>query len=195
MIEEQLRDRGDWLGASCVCRYGDAGFLFPGELAGGTLTLSGLGGKVEPKESFRAAAERELVEETGVRPRIVDVEGRRLGDRAEAIPVPPGAGALIAQSASVQEPDRTLWIAVFTGLFPAPPLPVEKVSMFVVVPPAAFPTGGRLPGLAELGLLTGSVVRPAAGVVPPGTAVATALTARAVLGAAGLLAGWWARTS
>ena len=195
MIEEQLRNRGDWLGASCLCRYDDAGFVLAAELANGTLTLSGIGGKVEPGETFRAAAEREVREETGTSPELVALDGRQLGAEATEIPVPPGAGALIAQRMRDGNADRLLWIAVFAGALRERPRPVEKVSYFVVVPPEAFPVGDRPSNLAALGLLSDSGVRPLSEWLPSGTRVTAVLTARAVLTTPGLLDAWWPRTS
>jgi 8-oxo-dGTP pyrophosphatase MutT (NUDIX family) len=64
-LEDRLRADGDWLGASCVARWRDYGFLFAGRVEGARLVLSGIGGKVEPGETFQAAMRREFREETG----------------------------------------------------------------------------------------------------------------------------------
>jgi NUDIX domain-containing protein len=83
---------GDWLGASCVARYRDEGFVFAGAVRDDVLELSGIGGKVEPGERFRDAALREFEEETGTRPEVlVGVERpRHLGVEDREVPVPEG---------------------------------------------------------------------------------------------------------
>jgi 8-oxo-dGTP pyrophosphatase MutT (NUDIX family) len=70
-VEEFLRSRADWLGASCVARYRDEEFLFAAAVRDTVLELSGIGGKVESGESFRDAALREFEEETGTRPDVL----------------------------------------------------------------------------------------------------------------------------
>jgi 8-oxo-dGTP pyrophosphatase MutT (NUDIX family) len=197
VIERILRERGDWLGASCVCRYRDLGFMLAGQVRRHALVLSGIGGKVEPGETFRAAALREFAEETGEQAAIGEVpRPRHLTAAAAEIPVPAGAGALLAEEVPDGAASRRLWIAVFTGRVTAAPRPVEKVRLFAVVPPAAVRADGGLPGLDDLVLLTGAAARPARDAVPAGTTdVEAVLTARAVLTNPGLLAEWWEVTA
>ncbi|MFL6130965.1 MAG: NUDIX domain-containing protein [Mycobacteriales bacterium] len=197
MIERRLRDRGDWLGASCVCRYRDLGFLLAGHVRDGALLLSGIGGKVEPQETFREAAVREFAEETGAELTIEEVpRPRHLTPEAAEIPVPAGAGALVAIRVPDGTAERLLWIAVFAGTVTQTPRPVEKVPHFVLVPPATFARAERVPDLDALAVLDGPVARPARDVLPSGTVrVEAVLTARAVLTAPDLLTQWWAATA
>lgn len=195
-VEEFLRSRGDWLGASCVARYRDEGFLFAAAVRDTVLELSGIGGKVEPGERFRDAALREFEEETGTRPDVlVGVERpRHLTIEARDVPVPEGAAALVAESADTHPVATRLWIAVFLGLLWEVPRPVEKIRHFVVVPPPAFATvpPAGVPGLAAVGVLRDGVACPATEVLPARVQAVTAVhTARVVLGSVGLLAGWW----
>jgi len=55
-VEERLRAVGDWLGASCVPRWRNIGFVFAGRVEKTRLILSGIGGKVEPGETFHGDA-------------------------------------------------------------------------------------------------------------------------------------------
>ena len=48
------------------------------------LTISFPGGRVEPGETPRAGAGRELFEETGVRAELLEVDGRKLRFKVEA---------------------------------------------------------------------------------------------------------------
>jgi 8-oxo-dGTP pyrophosphatase MutT (NUDIX family) len=196
-FEDRLRAAGDWLGASCVARWRDAGFVFAGEVRDDALLLSGVGGKVEPGETFGQAMRREFAEETGcaigatVRPPRV----RHLTALAEAEDVPDGAAALVAERPVAHPTGGTLWIAVFVGLLAAAPRPVEKVAHFVVVPPSS-----GWPALAELrvdqlGLVVGDAVEPATAVLPASVRrVRAEHTGAAVLATRGLLAEWWAAT-
>lgn len=196
MVEERLRARGDWLGASCIARYRDHGFVFAAALQDDTLVLSGIGGKVEPGETFRDAALREYTEETGARPEaLVEVDRpRRVPAEANDVPVPPGAAALVAEPIPGHRPGAHLYIAVFLGAISTAPRTLEKVRHFAVVPPAAFSTfgvHGRF-DLTELAVVEDGIVRPAAQALASRVrAVQAVHTARAVLGSPGLLAEWW----
>lgn len=101
-IEDRLRARGEWLGASCVPRWGTEGFLFAARVDGDALVLSGVGGKVEPGETFKAAMVREFEEETGCRLKeVCRVDAPRYlpdvahADVAHGEPIPDGG--LLAQ--------------------------------------------------------------------------------------------------
>jgi len=157
--------------------------------------ISGIGGKVEPLETFRAAALREFEEETGEQVEIVAAaEPRHLSAEAATIPVPQGAAALLATRVPDGARDRLLWIAIFLGTLAARPQPVEKVPYFIVIPPSAFPLLGRAgpPDLDALSVIAGSEVRPAREVLPTEVTGADAvLTARAVLADPDLLSQWW----
>jgi 8-oxo-dGTP pyrophosphatase MutT (NUDIX family) len=186
--EERLRAAGDWLAASCVARWRDAGFLFAARPDGPRLVLSGIGGKVEPGETFRAAMLREYWEETGTAvgrvvtppPRHLD---ERTGDeRAGDEPVPESAAALLCQRPAWHPTGGTLWIAIYLAVAAEAPRPVEKVPLFAVVPPDG--------DLAGLGLLVDGALVPATA-----STVATEYTARAVLNRPGLLREWWRATA
>lgn len=199
-IEPALRERGDWLGASCVARYRDEGFLFAAAIRGDVLELSGIGGKVEVGETFREAVLREFEEETAVRPdRLVPVHPpRHLSPEAQEVPVPEGAAALIARRPAAHPSQGLLWIAVFLGVLSRAPQPVEKVTHFAVLAPGAFqgPAQGGAPDLGALALLEDGVPRPAAEVLPAQVRSVTAVdTAEAVLRVPDLLADWWRQSA
>lgn len=191
----RLRAEGAWLGASCVARWREHGFLFAGRIEGGRLVLSGIGGKVEPGESFQEAMRREFREETGVDvDRLVTPPPRHLTPLAEERPVPEGAAALIAERPPQHPAGGMLWIAVYVAVIDSPPRPVEKVALFVVVPPAAERLG--VPRLEELYALDGANVRPIGEVLPHTVSEVTAEhTAAAVLAAPRLLSQWWDLTN
>lgn len=197
-FEDRLRASGDWLGASCVPRWRDAGFLFAAEVDGATVRLSGIGGKVEPGETFVGAMRREFAEETGCAiGRVVTPPGvSYLTALAGPYAVPPGAAALIAERPPAHPTGGTLWIAVFLALLADAPRPVERVTHFVVVPPSS-----RWPMLSELrvddlGVVVDDRVEPAATVLPRSVArVSAEHTGAAVLATSGLLAAWWTATS
>jgi 8-oxo-dGTP pyrophosphatase MutT (NUDIX family) len=187
--EDRLRSAGDWLGASCVARWRDAGFLFAARIDGPRLVLSGIGGKVEPGETFRAAMLREYGEETGTGPgRLVEPPPRHLDEPARREPVPESAAALLSERPAAHPTGGTLWIAVFLAVAADAPRPVEKVPLFAVVPPSA----GRGLDVARLVLLVDGAPSPAPS---PVSTVEAEHTARAVLGHPGLLREWWAATS
>jgi 8-oxo-dGTP pyrophosphatase MutT (NUDIX family) len=192
--EDRLRAAGDWLGASCVARWRDAGFLFAARVDGARLVLSGIGGKVEPGETFRAAMLREYREETGTEAgRIVEPPPRHLDEGARRQPVPESAAALISERPAGHPTGGTLWIAVFLAVAADAPRPVEKVGAFAVVPShldaVAGPTGLDV---ADIALLVDGALVPAPSRI---STVEAEHTARAVLGHPGLLLEWWAATT
>jgi 8-oxo-dGTP pyrophosphatase MutT (NUDIX family) len=187
--EERLRAAGDWLGASCVARWRDAGFLFAARVDGARLVLSGIGGKVEAEETFRAAMLREYREETGTAPgRIVVPAPRHLDARARREPVPASAAALMCERPAEHPTGGTLWIAVFLAVAGDAPRPVEKVPAFAVVPPSV----DHVDDITQLALLVDGAPVPASS---RAATVAVEHTARAVLGHPGLLRQWWAATA
>jgi len=144
-VEQTLRERGDWLGASCVPQYRDRGLLFAGRISDGALVLTGIGGKVEPGETFREAVLREFAEEAGVVPQLRrPPRARSVGDGASEVSVPEGAALLCSLRASSAD-SRRLWIAVFIGTLEAAPRPIEKVPFFIVVPPRRAGEPGGTP--------------------------------------------------
>ena len=191
MIEQTLRERGDWLGASCVPQFRDRGLLFAGRISDGALVLTGIGGKVEPGETFREAVLREFAEEAGVVPRLLKPPmARSVGDGASEMSVPEGAALLCSLRASSAD-SRRLWIAVFMGTLEAAPRPIEKVRFFVVVPPrsAGEPWDARGPGGLEM--VANDEIVPATEVLPDGiTALRAELSAHAVLSTPGLFDEW-----
>jgi len=187
MLEDQLRARGDWLGASCIPLYRDAGFVFAAHVDHGAVEISGIGGKVDPGETFAGAAAREFQEETGIRVELVPIShGRRLGLPAEAFPIPTGAAALIALRPDAHPNGGRLWISVFLGRLAVPPRPVEKVRYFAIVRADA-----RAVDLDTLWMLDGDAVRPAHAVLPvPDRPLRLRNTAAAVLATPELLVQW-----
>jgi 8-oxo-dGTP pyrophosphatase MutT (NUDIX family) len=194
VLEDRLRLRGDWLGASCVPRWGESGFLFAGRVEREVIVLSGIGGKVEPGESFMAAMLREFEEETGCRlEETCRVNSpRQLTEQARAEPVPDGAAALIARHPAAHPAGGLLWIAVFLAVLHEQPRPVEKIDLFPIVPPESLGRPFDQFTVDDLHMAAGDATVPARTVLGPGvTGLSAVDTAEAVLGTPGLLSGWW----
>ena len=144
-LVDRLRREGAWLGASWLPRLGDEGFVFAATFGEGTLRLSAIGGKVEASEGFLQAARREYREETGNAPPSLEPihEATLLG--AELMPdeQTEDACVVIRKRPDVDLADPPpLWISVFLGRITEEPRPVEKLPVFIVLPPAAFEAFG-----------------------------------------------------
>lgn len=190
-LENSLRAAGDWLGTSMVVRWRDEGFLFAGKVKSDCLQLSGIGGKVEPGESFEQAVRREVQEETGTNVRRLWYQQhcQPLGETSADQGCPVGAAACYSARPSAHPTGGRLWIAIFLGELADLPRPVEKVTNFVLVPPAGFARAG----LDDLLLLEDG--RPVPVLADTVRRVELVDTAKAVFGEPGLLERWWSNTS
>jgi 8-oxo-dGTP pyrophosphatase MutT (NUDIX family) len=199
-LEERLRGAGSWLGASCLPWLAGRGFLLAAQSAAGSgVVLGGIGGKVEPGETFEEAVRREYEEETGTAfGRLVEVpEPVYLGAPAEPSPprAPNHAAALISRRPAEHPARGVLWIAMFLCVVRAEPRPVEKIPYFMVIDPRATSQLGThqdirqaRDGLAYIvAAATWLPSRPAAAALE---GVSASNTAAAVLARPDLLAGW-----
>jgi 8-oxo-dGTP pyrophosphatase MutT (NUDIX family) len=184
-LEDRLRARGDWLGASCVPLLDGRRFVLAARIEGDAVQISGIGGKVEPGETFRDAAEREFREETGAEVRIVALRRRdHLGLPTHDVPVPDGAAALVTLRPPLHPTGGCLHIAIFAGWLDVAPSPVEKVTHFCLVRPD---WSGR--DVNGIDVLDGFGVRSGYDAFA-GRTLRLVDTAQAVVGA-GLLSPWW----
>ena len=89
MEEQELRDNGHWVAASCLATFGDEGFVLAARIDGRALVVSGVGGKVEDGETFQQAVSREFREETGATVRLFEAGSTEtLGERCVDVTVP-----------------------------------------------------------------------------------------------------------
>ena len=203
-LEEKLRGEGSWLGASCLPWLSGRGFLLAAQMAAGSgVVLGGIGGKVEPGETFEEAVRREYEEETGTAfGRLVEIpEPVYLGDPAEDSPppAPSRAAALISRRPAQHPAHGVLWIAMFLCVVRAEPRPVEKIPYFMVIDPRAIPQpGAPRTDTRSVGDGLPQVVAAASWLPSPPAAAAlerpsASNTAAAVLVRLDLLTGWAGR--
>lgn len=148
MIEESIRERGDWLGASSVVAFRDLGFLLAARISGTAAEISGIGGKVEEGETFLEAIRREYREETGTPfPGPVPAPPVLLSQQADTLPIPTSAVGWIRSFPRLHPHAGSLWIAVFLGKTDKPPQPVEKIKTFVAIHPQTLLSHGWLNAL------------------------------------------------
>lgn len=192
-IEDRLRARGDWLGASCVPRFRDLGMLFAARFEGEHVVLSGIGGKVEKDETFLDAALREYHEEAGEAANIdiVPVVGEHLTPGADELPVPPMAAGLARLRPAAHPSAGSLWITVYLGRVTVSPIPVEKVKAFAIVDPRDLTAAWFHGGIRDLLCVDGHGIRTVGQIAPAVRGVKLVDTATAVLGVPGLLLRWW----
>jgi len=140
---------------------------------------------------------REFREETGCEPsQVVTPPPRHLTAEANRHPVPELAAALLSERPQEHPTGGILWIAVFLALLTQAPRPVEKVEIFVTLPPASGWRSQMDLQLDELCAVVGSEALPVRQLLPATVVEVTAEhTAMAVLSCRGLLHEWWDATS
>lgn len=131
-------------GASLLALEGDRVWLGGKVIKGegrDILALTGIGGRVEPGETFSECVLREVREETGTEarltpcPRTLVVRGP---EESSTAALAEGPAAVVFRSASASPgrpwaPGRLLAVAVFTGCLLDRPRPVEKLPLFVLL--------------------------------------------------------------
>lgn len=102
---------------------------------GGVLVgLTGIGGKVEPGETFREAAVRECLEEVGVEPAILTFDEPAVGRTVE-----PDGSLFVVFLEPIPGFDQTPEVHVFGATLAEPPKPIEKLRHILLIPPDQLP--------------------------------------------------------